>query len=313
MGGNEGAPGAPQSQAGQGGRPTPGPGGVTMPAVSPESQASEALPSRRHRVPRGGRHRGDESFLLPPSSPTLVLAVPGPARRAGIEIAAELARLVEIEHTGQPAHVGHLEGDGASLRAVLAGLRQERPDEPAAVVVPLSTGPDPVLDAAVRDAVAAAPVRAVAAGPLGPHPLIAEALHDRLADAGLARADRIRKMTMVTAASGFIVATPGDATAVRQAEVTSVLLASRLAAPVFTASLADGAAIKAAAEQLRVSGAASVALAPHLIGPEPEWELVAAASAAAGAAYAAPLGAHPALARLAALRYAEALSTALAD
>ncbi len=50
-------------------------------------------------------------------------------------------------------------------------------------MVPLSTGPDPALDRAVHAAVAAAPVRAVAAEPLGPHPLIAEALHDRLADA----------------------------------------------------------------------------------------------------------------------------------
>ncbi|XRQ04186.1 sirohydrochlorin chelatase [Actinomadura welshii] len=280
--------------------------------MSPESQASEALPSRRRRTPRGGRHRGDESFLLPPGSPALVLAVPGPARRAGSETAAELARLVEIEHTGQPAHVGHLEGDEASLHAVLAGLRREE-DEPAAVVVPLSTGPDPAVDAAVRSAVAGAPARAVAAEPLGPHPLIAEALHDRLADAGLARADRIRLMTMVTAASGVIVATPGDATAVRQAEVTGVLLASRLAAPVFTASLNDEASVKAAAEQLRAAGATSIAVAPHLIGPEPEANLIAPAAASVGSAHSAPLGAHPALARLAALRYVEALSLALSE
>lgn len=283
-----------------------------MPAVSPESQASEALPSRRRRAPRGGRHRGDESFLLPHGSPTLILAVPGPARRAGTEIAAELARLVEIEHTGQPAHIAHLEGDEASLPAVLAGLRQEE-DRLAAVVVPLSTGPDPALDAAVHAAVAAAPVRVVAAEPLGPHPLIAEALHDRLADAGLARADRIRLMTMVTAASGVIVATPGNATAVRQAEVTGVLLASRLAAPVFTASLNDEASVKAAAEQLRAAGATSIAVAPHLIGAEPEGALVAHAAAVVGSAHSAPLGAHPALARLAALRYVEALSLALSE
>ncbi|MER7545371.1 sirohydrochlorin chelatase [Actinomadura sp.] len=280
--------------------------------MSPESQASEALPSRRRRAPRGGRHRGDESFLLPPGSPTLVLAVPGHARQAGAETAAELARLVEMEHTGQPAAVGYLDGEEAGLHGVLAGLRQE-PDELAAVVVPLSTGPDPRFDRAVHGAVASSPVRAVAAEPLGPHPLIAEALHDRLADAGLARADRIRLMTMVTAASGVIVATPGDATAVRQAEVTGVLLASRLAAPVFTASLNDEASVKAAAEQLRAAGAASIAVAPHLIGPEPEAALVASAAAVVGAPYSAPLGAHPALARLAALRYVEALSTALAE
>ncbi|WP_121436852.1 sirohydrochlorin chelatase [Actinomadura pelletieri] len=280
--------------------------------MSSESQVPDALPSRRRRAPRGGRHRGDESFLLPPGLPTLVLAVPGSARRPGTELAIELARLVEIEHTGQPARVGFLEGDEANLHTVLAGMRRED-DELAAVVVPLSTGPDPVLDAALHAIVTNAPARAVAAEPLGPHPFIAEALHDRLADAGLARADRIRMMTMVTAASGVIVATPGDVTAVRQAEVTGVLLASRLAAPVFTASLSDESSVKAAAEQLRAAGATSIALAPHLVGPEPDTALVASAAAAVGCPYSAPLGAHPALARLAALRYVEALSLALAE
>ncbi|MFI0452564.1 sirohydrochlorin chelatase [Actinomadura sp. 6N118] len=281
--------------------------------MSPESQASEALPSRRRRAPRGGRHRGAESYLLPPGSPALILAAPGPAAAPGGAVATELARLVEIEQTGQPALVGHLEGAERHLSAVLAEVRAERPDEPAAVVVPLTTGPDPEVEAAVRKIVADAHVPAVAADPLGPHPLIAEALHERLAEAGLARADRVRMMTMVTAASGVVVVTPGDAEAVRQAEVTSVLLAARLAAPVFTASLGDEAAIAAAAAQLRASGATRLAVAPHLIGPEVSAERLAAAAAAAGAEHAAPIGAHPALAQVAALRYVEALATALSD
>ncbi|MFC5752049.1 sirohydrochlorin chelatase [Actinomadura rugatobispora] len=278
--------------------------------MSPESQASEALPSRRRRTPRGGRHRGDESFKLPPGSPTLVLAVPGSVRSAG-GVPEELARLIEIEHTGQPTLVGYLDGDDRHLGAVLAALDQQRPDEPGAVVVPLVTGPDPAAEGAMRKIVADAPLHAVPAEPLGPHPLIAEALHDRLADAGLARADRIRMMTMVTAAGGVIVVVPGDALAVRQAEVTSVLLASRLASPVFTARIDDGAGIQAAAAQLRASGVARLAVAPHVIGLEPGGEHIAAAAAAAQAEHSAPLGAHPALARVAALRYVEALSSAL--
>ncbi|GAA2419229.1 hypothetical protein GCM10010191_32820 [Actinomadura vinacea] len=278
--------------------------------MSPESQASEALPSRRRRTPRGGRHRGDESFKLPPGSPVLVLAVPGSARSAG-GVPEELARLIEIEHTGQPTLVGYLDGDDRHLGAVLAALDQQRPDEPAAVVVPLVTGPEPATEGLTRKIVADAPAHMVPAEPLGPHPLIAEALHDRLADAGLARADRIRMMTMVTAAGGVIVVVPGDAAAVRQAEVTSVLLASRLASPVFTARLDDGASVQAAAAQLRASGVARLAVAPHLIGVEPGGEYLAAAAAAAQAEHSAPLGAHPALARVAALRYVEALASAL--
>ncbi|XVQ12926.1 sirohydrochlorin chelatase [Spirillospora sp. CA-255316] len=278
--------------------------------MSPESQASEALPSRRRRTPRGGRHRGDESFKLPPGSPALVLAVPGSVRSSG-GVPEELARLIEIEHTGQPTLVGYLDGDDRHLGAVLAALDQQRPDEPGAVVVPLVTGPDPAAEGAIRKIAADAPLHTVAAEPLGPHPLIAEALHDRLADAGLARADRIRMMTMVTAAGGVIVVVPGDAAAVRQAEVTSVLLASRLASPVFTARIDDGAAIQAAAAQLRASGVARLAVAPHVIGLEAGGEHIAAAAAAAQAEHSSPLGAHPALARLAALRYVEALSSAL--
>ncbi|MEU5881887.1 hypothetical protein [Spirillospora sp. NPDC047279] len=281
--------------------------------MSPESQASEALPSRRRRTPRGGRHRGAESYLLPPGSPVLILAAPGPAGAPGGDIARELARLVELEQTGQPALVGHLEGADLHLGGVLAGLRPQREDEPAAVVVPLTTGPDPDVEAAVRKIVADAPVRAVATEALGPHPLIAEALHERLAEAGLARADRVRMMTMVTAASGVVVVTPGDHEAVRQAEVTSVLLAARLAAPVFTAAIGDEAGIASAAGQLRASGASRLAVAPHLIGPEISPERLHAAALAAGAEHSAPIGAHPALAQVAALRYVEALANALAD
>ncbi|GAA4088015.1 hypothetical protein GCM10022214_55430 [Actinomadura miaoliensis] len=279
--------------------------------MSPETQASEALPSRRRRTPRGGRHRGTESFVLPPGAPPLVLAVPGSATGGGGTIAAELAVLVETEQTGQPALVGHLEGEEASLRSVLAGVRQQRPEEPAAVVVPLLAGPHPRIDPMLREAVASAPAPVLLADPLGPHPQIAAALHERLAEAGLARADRIRMMSMVTAASGFLVVTPGEQPALRQAEVTSVLLASRLAAPVFTALLDDPAGIDAAVRQLREAGANRLALAPYIINGEPYREAIAAAAARAQAEYAAPIGAHPALAELAALRYTEAMERAL--
>lgn len=108
-------------------------------------------------APHTPRRPAPRRRILPaaPGSPTLVLAVPGPARRAGTEVAAELARLVEIEHTGQPARVAHLEGDEAACTASSPPAPQD--DELAAVVVPLSTGPDRALDAAVHAAVANSP------------------------------------------------------------------------------------------------------------------------------------------------------------
>jgi hypothetical protein len=142
--------------------------------------------------------------------------------------------------------------------------------------------------------------------------VIAQALHTRLAEAGLARADRVRLLTMVTAADGVIVGVTGGDTAVGDAEVTSVLLASRLAVPVLPVLLDGGSSVAAAAAQLRNAGSARVALAPCVIGPEADPVLIARAAAEAGTECAEPIGAHPALVQLIAVRYAEALERAWA-
>ncbi|MCZ9336627.1 hypothetical protein NGM37_02410, partial [Streptomyces sp. TRM76130] len=67
---------------------------------------------------------------------------------------------------------------------------------------------------------------------LGPHPLLAEALHVRLSEAGLARADRARLFTVATAADGIVLASVGGDEAVQAAGITGMLLAARLAVPV---------------------------------------------------------------------------------
>lgn len=217
-----------------------------------------------------------------------MLAVPG---SPDTQVAAELAALIERAHPGHTVQV-------ADLGSLSVG--------PSAVVVPLVTGPHPALDAATGTA-------AMLAAPLGPHPLLANALHDRLAESGLARADRVRMLTMVSAADGIIVVTAGGQAAVADAEVTSVLLASRLAIPVMTVALDGGPTVADAADRLRKAGTARVALAPCLIGPEADLRALIAEAAAAGAACAEPLGAHPALAQLIVLRYVEALEKAWAE
>lgn len=250
-----------------------------LPDVTPD-----ALPTRRRAGRRGGRHRGG-SFTLPPDSPAVVLAGGPP------EVMAELARIIAAAHPGVPVHAG-ADADLGSL----AG-------NPAAVVVPLLLAPDPAFEKPLREGLAELPVLVSEA--LGPHPLLAEALHLRLAEAGLARADRIRMMSMVTAADGVILAcrTPDESS-----EVTAVLLASRLAVPVVTASIGDTAGLAAAAESLRGMGAHRPALAPCVLEMD-ETEL-AKAAADAGAEPAAALGAHPSVAQLAVLRYVEALEAA---
>ncbi len=103
---------------------------------------------------------------------------------------------------------------------------------------------------------------------LGPHPLLAEALHVRLSEAGLARADRARLFTVTTAADGIILATVGGEEAVQAARITGMLLAARLAVPVIAAALDQEGSIASVAEQLRAAGSEQLALAPYLIGPE---------------------------------------------
>jgi sirohydrochlorin ferrochelatase len=278
--------------------------------VTHDSQTPDPLPARRRRSRRSGRHRGSDAFAIPSDSPALVLATPGPAGAPGTLAIAELASLSEDAHPGLPIHVAHLD----DLGTVLAGLREvPEPGLPAAVVVPQTTGPDPKVDAVLRDAIGSAELPIELAEPLGPHPLIAEALHVRLAEAGLARADRIRLLTMVTAADGILVATTGGERARQEAEVTCVLLASRLAVPVVPISLGDLASATEVANRLKAAGTTRLAIAPSFIGPEAHPEQLGALAAATGAECAQPVGAHPVLVQLIALRYAEALEKVLTD
>ena len=59
--------------------------------------------------------------------------------------------------------------------------------------------------------------------------------------------------------------------------------------------------------RLREMGASRVAIAPCVIGPETDPREIDAVSAATGALAAPPLGAHPAIGQLVAMRYGNAL------
>ena len=180
---------------------------------------------------------------------------------------------------------------------------------PSAVVIPMVTGPHPSVEA-IRRTVAASPGGAVVAEPLGPHPLLAEVLHVRLAEAGLARVDRIRLVGITTAADGIVLATVGGEEGARAADATGVLLAARLAVPVVSAALDGTPGVRAASERLRLIGASRLALVPYLVGPEVDDAQLAASAAEIDAESAQPLGAHPAIAQLIIDRYTDALVAA---
>jgi sirohydrochlorin ferrochelatase len=208
---------------------------------------------------------------------------------------------------GAVVRAGYLRGSKDHLEEVLDGLGSADAG-PAAVVVPLLSFPNAEVDAAIADAVSVARAPFLTAAHLGPHPLLAEALHARLADVGLARASRVGRISIVTAADGVIVGAAGEEDAIEGAGVVAVLLASRLTMPVAAASLTDPASIKDAANRLREAGVGRVALAPCMIGPELTAGTLDAIAALTSTESAPPLGSHPAVAQLVAIRYGAALA-----
>ncbi|MFE2060951.1 sirohydrochlorin chelatase [Streptomyces sp. NPDC059467] len=288
------------------------------------------LPVRMPRPRQPGRHRRPEPLVAPEDAPALVLAVPGTPSAATRSLAEEVVSIARSELPGLDARIGYLDGDDAefpTLQSVLAHAAEERtaryeqavaagvegikaPDGPVAVVVPLLAGPDSALLRRLRQAVMESRVAADLTDVLGPHPLLAEALHVRLSEAGLARADRARLFTVATAADGIILASVGGDEAVQAAGITGMLLAARLAVPVMAAALDEEGSIASVAEQLRGSGSQQLALAPYLIGPEIDAALLAAAAEEAGCATAEALGPYPAIGKLALAKYTTALGIA---
>lgn len=276
-----------------------------------------------------GRHRRPEPQAAPEGAPALVLAVPGTPSTATRTLAEEVVSIARSELPGLDARIGYLDGGDSEFpslpsvltkaaegrteryeQAVAAGVEAKEPEGPVAVVVPLLAGPDSALLRRIRQAVMDSRIAADLADALGPHPLLAEALHVRLSEAGLARADRARLFTVATAADGIILASVGGEEAVQAAGITGMLLAARLAVPVMAAALDQEGSISAVAEQLRSAGSQQLALAPYLVGPELDAELLQAAAKEASCDAAEPLGPYPAVGKLALAKYTTALGIA---
>ncbi|MEV4331326.1 hypothetical protein AB0K02_12425 [Streptomyces sp. NPDC049597] len=297
--------------------------------MSSPTGPAPGLPVRMPRPRQTGRHRRPEPVAAPEGAPALVLAVPGPPAPTTRSLAEEVISIARSELPGLDVAIGYLDGDDEeypTLTAVLArtaAVRAERyeiaraagrevaePEGPAAVVVPLLAGPDNALMRRIREALMDSRVTVELTDVLGPHPLLAEAVHVRLSEAGMARADRARLFTVATAADGIILATVGGEEAVQAAGITGMLLAARLAVPVMAAALDEPGSVAAVAEELRGSGSVQLALAPYLVGPELPEGLLDAAVKDAGCAASEALGAYPAIGKLVLSQYATALGIA---
>ncbi|WBB59473.1 sirohydrochlorin chelatase [Streptomyces sp. WMMC500] len=249
------------------------------------------------RLAAVGRGRGR------PGPPVLVAVAHGSRDPEAVRTVRALLTAVRELRPGLPVRLGHVELNEPLLRDTLGTLRGD------AVLVPLLFGrghhvtkdiPDLLREATLRTAGGPPPpLSARIAAPLGPHPLLAAALAARLAEAGWRDGDGV-----VLAAAGSRAARSAADT-----EATAALLAARLGVPVLPAYASAAApTVAEAARVLAARGCRRIGVACCFTAPGLFARRTAADARALGLPAAAPLGAHPALARLVLHRYDEQLA-----
>jgi sirohydrochlorin ferrochelatase len=208
--------------------------------------------------------------------------------RALRTITALLER-VRVLRPGLDVRLGHIELNHPLLPGTLDATAGD------AVLVPLLFGRGHHVKADLPRALAGAPhLRGVVAAPLGPHPLLAEALHARLTEAGWTDDGE----AVVLAAAGS-----RDPDSAADTDRTAALLAARLGVPVVPAFASAAPTVPEAVAALTARGLRRVAVASCFTAPGRFAAQVASVPAWITAA---PIGVHDALARLVLHRYDQA-------
>lgn len=236
------------------------------------------------------------STVRPPLRPahTLIAVAHGSREPRALRTINALLTRVRSLRPGLRVELGHIELNEPLLTDTLAA---HRPGQ--AVLVPLLFGRGYHVRHDIPQAAGAAGhLDTRIAAPLGPHPLLAEALHDRLAQAGAAEPDGV-----VLAAAGS-----RDPRSASDAERTAALLSRRLGGRPVLPGYASAAAptVPEAVAALRDRGLRRIALASYFTAPG--YFSAQCAQAIGAIPAAAPLGAHPALAQLVLRRYDQALA-----
>ncbi|WP_123457314.1 sirohydrochlorin chelatase [Streptomyces sp. PanSC19] len=236
-------------------------------------------------------------------SPAPVLVAVGHGSRdprARAALARLLDRVRELR-PGLDARLAHIELNAPLLDDTLAELAADGGGD--AVLVPLLLAPGHHVTHDLPAAVAAAPtLRARIADPLGAHPLLVEALADRLVEAGWTPGD--------PGGAGVVLASAGSRDPRSGAVIRRIaaLLGERLGGVPVVPAYASAAAptVPEAVRALTARGRHRIAVASCFTAPG-----LFATRAAADAPWIAadPLGAHPALARLVLHRYDHARTT----
>ncbi|CAM5625687.1 Sirohydrochlorin ferrochelatase OS=Streptomyces albaduncus OX=68172 GN=FHS32_000519 PE=4 SV=1 [Streptomyces griseoloalbus] len=121
----------------------------------------------------------------PAARPALVVVAHGSRDPRALATALRLLERVRALRPGLPVHLGHIELNAPLLPDTLDALAASGAG--SAVLVPLLFGRGHHVTRDIPDAAAAAPLPARVADPLGPHPLLVDALHARLTEAGWRR------------------------------------------------------------------------------------------------------------------------------
>ncbi|MFD9908593.1 sirohydrochlorin chelatase [Streptomyces sp. NPDC059063] len=243
-----------------------------------------------------------------PDAPALVLVAHGSRDPRTLTTVTALRDAVRALRPGLDVRLGHIELNEPLLTHTLDGLGAAHPQAAdGAVLVPLLLGRGhhvkhdiPTAAATARAAHPRLTTRVAA--PLGPHPLLAEALHARLVEAGWPTGAPPRGLGVVLAAAGS-----RDPDYAADTQHAAALLARRVGAPVTPAYAAPTArtptTVPEALRALAGRGVRRAAVAAYFTAP---GRFATQAADAAPWLAAAPLGAHPALAALVLHRYDQA-------
>ncbi|MFJ6082475.1 sirohydrochlorin chelatase [Streptomyces sp. NPDC092369] len=235
-----------------------------------------------------------------PPVPALVVVAHGSRDPRALSTVRTLLDRVRAQRPGLPVHLGHIELNEPSLPDTLAALGTAR-----TVLVPLLLSRGYHVKRDIPEMAAQAQARTRVAAPLGPHPLLVDALQARLVEAGW----RMRMDTTTRRQSAVILAAAGSRDPDSQTDTnhTATLLAERLGVPVLPAYASTAApTIPDALATLAAQGRHRVAVASYFTAP---GRFARECAERAPWIASAPLGTHPAMADLLLHRYDQTLST----
>ncbi|MET9521337.1 sirohydrochlorin chelatase [Streptomyces coeruleorubidus] len=247
------------------------------------------MPSQLSLVPQPATRR--------PAPPALVVVAHGSRDPRALSTVRALLDRVRALRPDVPVHLGHIELNAPLLPDTLAAL-----GDTEAVLVPLLLSRGYHVKQDIPEMAAASPARTHVAAPLGPHPLLVDALQARLTEAGWGGTPR-RTSAVVLAAAGS-----RDPDAKTDTTRTAHLLAARLGVPVIPAyASAATPTVETAVRTLLARGRRHIALASYFTAP---GRFATECAQSAPWIAAAPLGTHRSMAHLLLHRYDETLAAA---